>query len=87
MLRGFDYTCGGYTASDYDGTAETATVEALMMIARCTKDAAGLITSFALPPAVAIAIIEAFKSGDPQAFAREFVDKEMPFLRKKDESA
>lgn len=67
------YTCGPYRAGDADGSPDSLIVEALMVIAKQTCDAAGLQTLFCLPPATAVAIIRAFQSGDPVAFARQML--------------
>jgi hypothetical protein len=64
-----DWICCGNHAGDCESSPENAAkVEAVMMLARMTTDAEGLAVPFRLPPAVAVAIVHAFESGDPALY-------------------
>lgn len=75
QIPGWDWTCCGFSAGEFDDTEDSLKVEALIaMVGRGTRDEAGLRVFYRLPPAVAVAIIHAFQSGDIVGFAKEHRD-------------
>ena len=70
-LPGDDCICAGNHAGDLDGLGhEAEKVEAVMILAALTTDAEGKPVAFRLPPAIAVAIVNAFESGDPVRYAK-----------------
>lgn len=67
----YSWTCAGSAAADFDGTKKAELVEMLMLLTRGARDTDGLRTFSQLPPAVAVAIIRAFDSGNPVEFVRK----------------
>lgn len=84
---GWDITCCGSAAGDFDGTPKAMLVEALMALARCTEDGEDKVVMFRLPPAVAVAIIKAFETDDPLSYIQTTIADWQPAWMKNNPDA
>jgi hypothetical protein len=65
-----DWTCCGNHAGDLDSQPEAAKVEAVIVLGSLMLDAGDRAVMYRMPPALAVAIVNAFESGDPVTYAR-----------------
>ena len=65
-----DWSCCGNHSGDLDDQPEAHKVEAVLMLSRMMRDTQGNALAYRMPAALAVAIVNAFESGDPVTYAR-----------------